>query len=64
METKDNGSLMIKSSTGPGQMFIGEVNGSIRIEVLGVMFLEESETSDLSHVIEFWKENGRLPHME
>lgn len=64
METKDNGSLMIKSSTGPGQMFIGEVNGSIRIEVLGMMFLEESETSDLSHVIEFWKENGRLPHME
>ena len=64
MEIKKGGTVVIKSSTGPSQMFIREVNGSIRIEVLGVMFLEESETSDLSHVIEFWKENGRLPHME
>lgn len=63
MESK-NGTLTIKSSTGPGQMFIREVNGSIRIELFGVMFLEESESSDLSHVIDFWKENKRLPEME
>lgn len=64
MESKDNGSLTIKSSIGPGQMFIRETNGSVRIEVFGVMFLEEKELSNLSHVIDFWKENGRLPHME
>ncbi len=64
MEIKKGGTVVIKSSTGPGQMFIGEVNGSIRIEVFGVVFLEESELSDLSHVIDFWKENGRLPGME
>ena len=64
MEMKKDGTVVIKSSTGPGQMFIGEVNGSIRIEVFGVMFLEEKELSNLSHVIEFWKENGRLPGIE
>ena len=64
MEVKKDGTVVIKSSTGPSQMFIREVNGSVRIEVFGVVFLEESELSDLSHVIDFWKENGRLPEME
>lgn len=64
MELKEGGTLVMKSSNGSGRMFIKGINGSIRIEVLGVMFLEEKESSDLFHVIDFWKENGRLPHME
>ncbi len=61
MESKEGGTLVMKSSNGSGQMFIKEINGSIRIEVLGVMFLKERELSDLSHVIDFWRENRRLP---
>ena len=64
MELKEGGTLVIKSSTGPGQMLIKESNGSVRIEVLGVIFMGESELSDLSHVIDFRRENGHLPKME
>lgn len=64
MELKEGGTIVIKSSNGSGQMFIKEINGSIRVEVLGVMFLKEKESSDLTHVIDFWREHGWLPEME
>ncbi len=64
MELKEGGTLVMKSSDGSGQMFIKETNESIRIEVLGVMFLKEKELSDLSHLIDFWQETARLPEME
>ena len=64
MEVRKDGSRLLRSSRGPGMIFLKEEGKHLRIVTVGVLFLDDDDASDLQQAISYWRSNGRLPGME
>lgn len=64
MEVRKDGTRILRSSLGPAKLYLMENGKTLRIELDGVVFLDDYDACDLQQAIAFWRNSGRLPGIE